>query len=108
MFAAIETPNGVLLYVEHLFGEEDQCIAGLVLGGGHHVAVRRQVVQEAPDVLLVGAARMGGVVDPDEAGDPADVRLLGVVAVLAAPADPPHLVEELGGLVLGAGHGTKK
>ena len=31
-----------------------------------------------------------------------------VVAVLATLADPPHLVEELGGLVLGAGHGTRR
>lgn len=51
---------------------------------------------------------MGGVVDPDAAGHPPHVHLLGVVAVLAALADPPHLIEELGGLVLGAGHGTKR
>ena len=43
------------LHVEHLFVEEDQGIEGLVLGGGRHVAVRGQVVQEAPDVVLVEA-----------------------------------------------------
>ena len=93
------------LYAEHLSVEEDQGIEGLVLGRGRHVAIRREVGQEGPDVVLIEVAGMGRVVEADEAGDPADVRLFRVAAVLAALADLPHLVEELGGLVLKARHG---
>ena len=47
---------------------------------------------------------MGRVVEADEANDPAHVRLLCVVAVLAAPTDLPHLIEKFGGLIAGVRH----
>jgi len=66
------------------------------------------VIQEGADVVLVEPAGMGGVVEADEAGDPSGVRFFGVIAVLAAPADLPHLIEELGRFGFGAGHGEGK
>ena len=101
---AVERPKVAELDPEHLFVEEEEGIEGLVLGRGGHVAVRRQVVQKVPDVVFVKVAGMGGVVEANEAGDPAGVRLFRVITVLAAPADLPHLVEKLGRLVCGAGH----
>ena len=62
------------------------------------------MVQKGPDVVFVEVAGMGGVVEVNEAGDPAGVRLFRVIAVLAAPAGLPHLVEKLGRLICGAGH----
>jgi hypothetical protein len=47
---------------------------------------------------------MGRIVEVKEAYDPAHVRLLCVVAVLAAPAGLPHLVGEFGRLIVGVGH----
>ena len=40
---------------------------------------------------------MGGIVEPDEAGEPADVRLFRVVAVRAAPTGLPGVIKEFGG-----------
>jgi len=94
--------------VEHLFVEEHQGIEGLVLGGGRHVAVRGQMVQERPDVLFIEMARVSSVVEANEAFGPADVRLFCVIAVLAALADLPYLVEELGGVGVGLGHGREE
>ena len=51
---------------------------------------------------------MGGVVDAGEAFGPADVRFFHVVAVLAAPAGLPHLIEEFGRLGWGIGHGDRQ
>jgi len=64
---AVERPNVGPFEVEHLFVQKDQRTEGLVLGGGRHVAVRRQVVQEGPDVVLVEVVGMGGVVEANEA-----------------------------------------
>ncbi len=51
---------------------------------------------------------MGGVVEAGEAFGPAHVRFFPMVAILAAPAGLPHLIEELGRLVWGIGHGNRQ
>jgi hypothetical protein len=105
---AVERPNVGQFEVEHLFVDEDQRIEGLVLGGGRHVAIRREVVQEGPDVVFVEAAGMGGVVKVDEAFGPAHVGLFRVVAILAPPTGLSDLIEEFGRLVAGTGHDMRR
>ena len=96
LVGAVDGPDGAELHAQHLFVEEEEGIEGLILGGGGHFAVGSQVVEEGLHVLGVELVGMGGAVKADEAGDPADVGLLGVVAVLTASAGLPDVVEELG------------
>jgi hypothetical protein len=62
------------------------------------------VIQKGSDVVFIEATGMGRVVDADEANDPAHVRLLCVIGVLAASTDLPHLIEKFGGLIAGVLH----
>ena len=66
------------------------------------------MVEEGPDIVGVEVAGMGGLVEADEADDPADVGRFGVVAVLTAATGLPDAVEELGGLTGGGTHGLKR
>lgn len=91
--------------VEHPIVEKREGVEGLVLRGGRHVAVGGEVGEEGAHVVGAETARMGGVVEADVAHDPPDVRLFGVVAVLATAAGPAHAVEERGRVVgVGGGH----
>jgi uncharacterized membrane protein len=52
------------------------------------------VVEEGPDIGGVEEARMGGVVEANEADDPPHIRPLGVKAVMPPSAGGADAVEE--------------
>ena len=78
------------------------------MGGGGHVAINGEVVEEGTHVVGAELAWMGGVVEADVAPDPLGVRALGVQAVLATPARATDAVKEFGGLSCGGGHETQR
>ncbi len=74
--------------------QEQDGAARLVLGRGAHLALDGEPAQVLGDL---GATHLGGVtlaVVQDEAPDPADVGLLGAVAVVACAQHAPDLVEQ--------------
>lgn len=99
---SFDCPNVTEGFVEDRFVEKRQGIEGLILRGRGHMAVGSQVVEEALDIRCVEVAGMGRIVEADEAGDPAHLRLFGVEAVLAASTRLSNAGQELRRLVGGA------
>ncbi len=89
--------------VEHVAVEEDEGVERLVLGGGGDVEVDSQVGEEGFDL---GLAHPGGVlfvVEQDEAADPVQIDLLGLVGVALAAQDVADLLEQARRLVVHRG-----
>ena len=74
--------------------EEEDGGQRLILGGGGDVAVARQVLEKASDLLSAHLSWVTKGVKDDELADPGDVCSLGAVAVVADAHEVSGLVEK--------------
>lgn len=93
------------LDVEHLLVEEEQRALRLVLRRSGNVPRDRKMGQERFDFGRTGRRRVALVVEPDEASNPVDVRLLSAEAVVLQPNLVPHAGEQA--RRVGAVHGAR-
>lgn len=76
--------------------QEDGGLEGLVLCGGRHVAIGREVVQKVADVRGIEVPRLGRVVKVNVADDPPAVALFRVMAKLMTATGRVDPVKERG------------
>jgi hypothetical protein len=82
--------------IEDLLVQKDQRVQRLIVGGGRHVAIHGELIQEGADVVFIQLPGMGGVVELDVAVHPSGVCALRVNAVPPLPAGMADLIEEFG------------
>ncbi len=76
--------------------EKDNCVQGLRLRRCGDAALHRQIVQKGFDLGRTHFRGMAFAVEQDELTNPVAIRLLGVAAEMATPADDGNLVEQAG------------
>ena len=84
--------------LEHVLVEEDECIHGLVLGGGGHLAVSGQVREECLDLLFAGSKVVPGlhVVETDIAFDSIPVGAFGMDGIVTPSHEVAYFVKQSG------------
>lgn len=80
---------------QHVAIQKQQRVQRLVLCGGRHPLLGGEMAQKPLDRLLGQLARMALAVVQDEAPRPVPVRLLGAVAGIPGPEQPPRAVKQL-------------
>jgi hypothetical protein len=79
---------------ENAFVQKDDSVQGLRLRRCENTALDRQIVQIGFDFGRTHFRRMAFAVEQDELTGPVSIRLLGVAAEMAAPADDGNLVAQ--------------
>src|SRR5581483_3518780 len=82
------------LLLQHLLVKKQQRAQRLVLRGWRYIKVARQMREKFRHFCLRHFGRMPFVMINNEALDPIEVSLLGADAVMLAPDDVAHLIEQ--------------
>ena len=84
------------VYIEHLLLKEKQRRLGLILRGGRHLALHRQIAEECLNLCGPHLFGMPLAVEENEAPRPVRIGLFGADAVVQRPDPDTHLVQEPG------------
>ncbi len=93
---ALDVVHPRKLLPQHLAIQKQQRSQSLILRGGRHSSLAREVGQERNDLLCAHLGRMTLAAPVDEALDPPHIALFGAITIVPAPQHIAHLVQQSG------------